>query len=147
MRVCTKCKKTKTETEYFYKDKRQGRLHSQCKDCYRAHRKTYHKQHYEKYGDAYRKRARERKIKARQEYRTNMLNYLRDKRCVICGEPDPVVLEMDHIEPKDKQFSISQAVKFGYSWGEIAKELKKCRVLCANCHKRHTAKQFGWYKS
>ncbi len=76
-----------------------------------------------------------------------MLEYLEDKACAICGESDLVVLEMDHIDPSSKFFSISQAVKLGHSWAIILEELAKCRVLCANCHKRHTAKQFGWYKS
>jgi 5-methylcytosine-specific restriction endonuclease McrA len=103
--------------------------------------------HYEKYGDAYRERAKVRRARAKHEYHINMLKYLSDKCCVICGESDVVVLEMDHIDPRTKLFSISQAVKLGYSWETILKELEKCRVLCANCHKRHTAKQFGWYKA
>ncbi len=83
----------------------------------------------------------------REEYRRNMLHFLSDKKCSICAESDIRTLEFDHINPTTKQFSISQAVRLGYSWGDILKEIEKCRILCANCHKKHTALQTGWYKT
>lgn len=33
-----------------------------------------------------------------------------------------------------------------YGWDKIENEIKKCRILCANCHLRQTAKQQKWYK-
>lgn len=32
-----------------------------------------------------------------------------------------------------------------FSWDEILDEIKKCEVVCANCHRIRTAKQFNWY--
>ena len=75
-----------------------------------------------------------------------MLAYLNKHHCVVCGEHGIRTLELDHIDPKTKKFSISQAVRLGYSWEQIEQEIEKCRVLCANCHKKHTAEQAGWYK-
>ena len=147
MKTCTKCMLTKDETEYFVRDKSTGRLHAQCKGCYKSHRQSYQANHYLAYRDTYLVRAKLRHHRVRSEYRANMLQYLSDKQCCICGENDVRVLEFDHIDPKAKSFSISQAVKLGRSWSEVIEELKKCRVLCANCHKRHTAEQQGWYKA
>lgn len=147
MKTCTKCGALKDESEYFVKDSRTGRLHAQCKLCYKEHRQGYYAQHYAKYKTAYLLRAKVRRTQLRNEFRSNMLEYLADKACSICGEADIRVLELDHLRPAEKHFSISQAVRLGYTWKEVLEEVKKCRVLCANCHKRHTAEQQDWYKN
>jgi hypothetical protein len=147
MRICTKCGNEKAEADFFVKDKITGRLHTQCKECYKEHRKTYHTQHYAKYHQEYLIRAKTRRTELREEFRRNMLEYLQDKACVVCNESDIRVLEFDHLDPSQKLFSISQAVRLGYRWNGVLKEIEKCRILCANCHKKHTATQYGWYKA
>ncbi len=147
MRTCTKCGETKAESEFFVKDRKTGRLHAQCKLCYKEHRRTYYYEHYENHKESYRTRAKAYREKVKLEYRTNMLDFMKGKSCVTCGESDIVVLELDHIDPTTKRFSISQAVKLGQKWESVLEEIEKCQVLCANCHKRKTAKQFGWYKN
>ncbi|NTW61710.1 hypothetical protein HGB24_03450 [Candidatus Saccharibacteria bacterium] len=147
MKVCSKCDTLKAESDFFIKDKKSGRLHAQCKLCYKEHRAGYYKKHYSIYREQYLERARKRRHILRSEFRNNMLDYLSGKACAICGEKDIVTFEFDHILPSEKKFSISRSVSLGYSWIEVKEELKKCRILCANCHKKETAKQFGWYKS
>ena len=60
--------------------------------------------------------------------------------CSICGyKKHPDALHFDHLNPTEKVREIS---KFhSSSRGALKKEMKKCRVLCANCHAEHTAKQ------
>ncbi len=147
MRKCTKCEIIKDEKDFFVKDKTSGRLHTQCKLCYKEHRKTYYRTHYQKYHQAYLDRAKRYRNLLHTEYRNNMLAYLHGKQCAICGEDDIRTFEFDHVEPHEKEFNISQAVKLGYRWGAVEKEISKCRILCANCHKKHTAEQRGWYKT
>ena len=147
MKVCSKCHERKNESDYFVKDSKTGRLHAQCKACYKAGRSAYIKEHYEKYKLAYRKRAKERRERLRNEYCQGMLRYLTDKSCQICREDDIRCLELDYLDPTKKIFSISQAVRLGYSWSQTLSEIDKCRVLCANCQKKHTAEQVGWYKN
>ena len=146
-KVCSKCGIDKLLTNYYVKDSRSNRLHAQCKECYKEHRKTFYADHYAKYRELYRARANARRERLRKEFRENMLKYLRISECAICAEDDIRVLEFDHINPEEKSFSISQAVKLGRSWSEVEAEIKKCRVLCANCHKKHTASQANWYKN
>lgn len=146
MRVCTKCSEPKDETEFFVKDKAKGKLHTQCKDCYKQHRISYYADHYQKYGEEYRARAKARRIRYREAFHQMMLTYMNEKCCEICCENDIRVLEFDHINPMEKEFSISQALRLGYSWEQTLSEISKCRILCANCHKKHTANQFNWYK-
>lgn len=147
MKKCTKCGQEKEVTEFFVKDKKSGRLHTQCKLCYKEHRKTYHLQHYAKYGDLYRQRAKIRREKVREILHQQMAKYLEDKKCQICGENDPRVLDFDHLDPKQKTISVARAVSNGAAWSDILLEIKKCRILCSNCHRKHTADQFGWYKN
>lgn len=147
MKICTKCGIEKSETEFFIRNKQTGRLHAQCKSCYKIHRGTFYASHYAKYRELYISRAKARREILRAEFRANMLSYIADKSCVDCGESDIRVLELDHLDPTTKKFSISQAVKLGYAWVDVLEEMKKCRVLCANCHKKRTAQQFNWYKA
>jgi len=63
--------------------------------------------------------------------------------CVDCGNKDPTVLEFDHRDPKTKSFNISNMMNM--TWGTIKKEIDKCDVVCANCHRQRTAKQQNWY--
>lgn len=146
VKICTKCFIEKPEADFFIKDKQSGRLHAQCKACYKAHRVSYYSAHYSKYHAEYLNRAKARREMLRNEFRRNMLEYLKKQACTICGESDIRVLEFDHLNPSEKSFNVSQAVRLGIKWSEVLLELEKCRVLCANCHKRHTASQAGWYK-
>lgn len=60
---------------------------------------------------------------------------------MICGETDPVVLDFDH-RPGETKF---EHVSTLTSWGRfdaLLREMKKCDVLCANCHRRVTRKRF-----
>jgi hypothetical protein len=64
--------------------------------------------------------------------------YLVVHPCVDCKCSDIRCLEFDHIRG-DKEFCISLAVRDMYSLERIQKEIEKCEVRCANCHKiRHS---------
>ncbi len=68
--------------------------------------------------------------------------YKKEKGCVICEEKDPIVLDLHHKVGTEKnkklKFGIGRQNRtFEYlAWKEIDKELDKCEVLCANCHRR-----------
>ena len=65
-----------------------------------------------------------------------MRSYLLDHPCVDCGEGDPIVLEFDHRDPKNKLFALGAAVGLGYSLVRVIDEIEKCDVRCANCHRK-----------
>jgi 5-methylcytosine-specific restriction endonuclease McrA len=55
-------------------------------------------------------------------------------RCKLCGyNKSPRALSFHHLDPKTKSFGISMK-GLTRSWDKIQKELKKCILLCANCH-------------
>src|SRR5207248_6881904 len=76
----------------------------------------------------------------RHRNRLLVWNYVRTHPCVACGESNPVVLEFDHLA--DKYRDIVWLVPASCT-SKILVEIQKCRVLCANCHRRHTAVQHG----
>lgn len=69
-----------------------------------------------------------------------MIAYLQEHPCLDCGESDPVVLDFDHLPGVEKRFEIARAVNASTrAWPTILKEIAKCEVVCANCHRRRTA--------
>jgi hypothetical protein len=57
--------------------------------------------------------------------------------CVDCGFIDSRALDLDHVRGK-KKLRITNMVNWGWSILTIVKELEKCAVRCANCHRiRH----------
>jgi hypothetical protein len=146
MKTCSKCLESKAFTEFFIKYTKTGRLHAQCKSCHKKYRQTYYKAHYARYRENYLKRAKHRRQTIKSALRKKMLEYLSNKYCEICGFDDIRTLDFDHIDPSVKNFSISRGMSDCLSWDDILKEIKKCRILCANCHKIRTAEQFNWYR-
>lgn len=66
--------------------------------------------------------------------------------CMDCGEKNPVVLEFDHRDPTEKVKDIAKLIHSG-SVTRLKEELAKCDVVCANCHRKRTAKMFGSWRS
>jgi hypothetical protein len=86
----------------------------------------------------------ERKKKVIQDSKEYVWNFLSTHPCVDCGESDPMVLEFDHISGSKKS-NISVMAGQGYSLTAIQREIEKCVVRCANCHRRKTSKERGWF--
>lgn len=54
--------------------------------------------------------------------------------CKLCGYNRCIsALEWHHLDPSKKE--ITPAKVFSRSWDNIVKELIKCVLLCANCHR------------
>ena len=68
------------------------------------------------------------------------IDYKKNLKCKKCGESTPCCLDFHHTK-KNKDFSISGSYTNGYSIKTILKEIKKCIVLCANCHRKHHQKE------
>jgi hypothetical protein len=117
-------------------------LTAHCKDC----RKARDRRTYEKDPAAHTARVRAWKQRAMTVTRQQLLAYLLDHRCAHCGERDPVVLEFHHRQT-GKLAAIAVLLKDVAPWPRIAAEIEKCTVLCANCHRRQTAQDRGWWRA
>src|SRR5690606_6455903 len=71
--------------------------------------------------------------------------YFADKACAGCGSKES--LELDHIDPKTKKYNPSSLWGMAKDNPNRIAELKKCQILCEECHKKKTSKyqslQFG----
>ena len=174
LRNCKKCKEEKPITDFYYSRKDKDQRRHTCKEC----ETTYASDYYQKNKDKVKRRValyeakRDKKpkevVNAKEESyhkdypkkeiignkrlrnAKSLVEYLMKNPCVVCGEADPIVLELNHTDRINKIDTISNLLfRRLYLWEteEVQGELKKkCEVLCANCHKRHTAEQLGWTK-
>lgn len=63
--------------------------------------------------------------------------YKQDSICADCKENYPYwMLEFDHLE--NKKFNISSNDGYSCSEETLMKEIKKCDIVCANCHRNRT---------
>ena len=138
MKYCNICEQEKPLEEFSWKNKTKGTKTSRCKECQRA----YAKAHYSENKEYYVEKSRRLNNKYRLINRQYVWDYLKSNPCVDCGENDPVVLEFDHKRAKKGNVSV---MIWQTTLPAIKKEIEKCEVVCSNCHKRRTAKQFDFY--
>jgi hypothetical protein len=139
-RVCSKCSGEKPIQKFNFKNRAKGLRHKYCADC----GKQYASSHYERNKPYYIAKALRNNLKARQNARTLVLEYLKDHPCVDCGESDTIVLQFDHVRGR-KQLEICLMVSQGSCRESILAEIAKCEVRCANCHTRKTARDRNYH--
>jgi hypothetical protein len=140
MRRCGRCDEEKPFEDFAWRRKARGQRDNYCRPC----RAAYKQEHYRSNRRRYIEQAGIRKkalVAERFEY---LIAYLREHPCVDCGESDPMVLEFDHL--RDKKFSISQGLQ-SRNWQSVLDEIAKCEVVCANCHRRRSARRGGFARA
>ena len=137
---CTLCKEGKELSEFNKNKGKKDGLNNICRVCSQKKSKAYYTSNTEKHKNATLQRSKLQILNNRKK----LFDFYKSNPCVDCNESDPMVLECDH--RSDKKFEVSKLVGNGYSWDTIQKEIDKCDVRCANCHRRKTAIQFGWYQ-
>lgn len=90
----------------------------------------YGKKWYQKNKEKTLKQVADRKKQIYQIY----YQYKATLKCEQCGENHPATLQFHHIDPNSKTDEIGAMVGRGLAWDTILEEIKKCQVLCANCH-------------
>lgn len=75
-------------------------------------------------------------------YRKLVSDYIRDIKekspCVDCGVSYPYyIMDFDHLDGQQKINTISFLASTGRI-GALKKEIVKCEVVCANCHRKRT---------
>jgi hypothetical protein len=138
---CSACGAYKSSAEFSFSDEARRSLNSYCRKCHAAYRHA----HYLANKADYIRRAIAQVNGRREQNRREVMTYLVSHPCVDCGIDNPIVLEFDHRDPRDKLTNVgSMANK---RWARVRAEIEKCDVRCVNCHRRKTARDFGWLKA
>jgi len=82
------------------------------------------------------KHAKARVCERRKDLRLWFLSVKKTLKCERCPEDHPACLDFHHRDPEKKDVSLAMAIAAGWSKEHVMREMKKCRVLCANCHRK-----------
>jgi len=140
---CNHCQEWKDEEEFSWRWKSLGIRNKACKKCmYEFNNNCYQGDSHEKHL----KQVKERTEAARAARKEYVYQYLLTHPCIQCGGSDPRVLEFHHRDPSEKDMDVTHMLSGGYSIKRIEAELAKCDVLCANCHRKVTVEERGWFR-
>lgn len=130
-KCCSSCKLTKEITEFNSNKTKLDGIQTRCKEC----NKQYLRQHYLNNKDYYRAKA-----KKSEEFISHVISSIKaNTPCEDCKSYyDPICMDFDHLEQNEKLYNVSKGICFGYSLFRILKEIDKCEIVCANCHRLRT---------
>ena len=74
--------------------------------------------------------------KGKKEKRAEWYAFKSTLKCTKCGFNHPAALDFHHTNPEEKEGSVHSYISNG-QFAKARKELKKCIVLCSNCHRLH----------
>jgi hypothetical protein len=134
LRWCSRCSRLRGVGSF---NRHPSGLQWWCRDCF--------KRYYAEQRAHHRRRSNALKTARVREAQSFILDHLRTRPCVDCGETDAVVLEFDHLSAKRAE--ISTLVRRGVRLPVLELEVARCEVVCANCHRRRTARRGRWRRA
>ncbi len=131
-KICNDCGKDKPLTEFYKRALVKDGRTSYCIDCIRIRGQESYKNNWAN------NRARidsnhYKTIEALRE-RCNEIKHLAG--CRFCKEREPICLDFHHRNKAEKEFGISQMIGSHRNWERIQREINKCEIVCANCHRK-----------
>jgi hypothetical protein len=133
MKQCCKCKQEKPLTDFNKKSANRDGLERYCKECHRAKNRKHYEANKAKYVAQ--------SIAYGKQYKDWYKDLKKDLRCERCGEDHPATIEFHHLDPTEKENSVSQMIVSRLSKETILAEMAKCIVLCSNCHRKEHYEQ------
>jgi hypothetical protein len=99
-------------------------------------RKEKHAEYSKKYYEANKEKHVKRVAARKKELRIAWQKYKSTLRCQQCGETHPATFDFHHVEKNPKNIKVSKLLQ-KQNYSAAREEVKKCIVLCANCHRIH----------
>lgn len=131
-RICARCGVEKGEDGYCRSMWLRLRGSAWCRNCHRKYYRDRAQQEPGYFGKYLRRR--------RDRQRAYFSGIKAQLGCAHCGEHDPVCLEFHHMDPRRKKLNISAQIAKGCAIEHVEREVKKCIVLCSNCHRKFHAR-------
>jgi hypothetical protein len=140
---CRRCGTDKPLSEFHRNRTAKDGLQRYCKPCNGGAGTSWRERNPGAHAAAQR-RQRAANIEHARSYGRERYYLMRDARvpskdapCTDCGNTfPPAVMEWDHLPEFEKKFNLSLAWR--YSPSDVAAELLKCELVCANCHRMRT---------
>ena len=98
----------------------------------KAKHKQYSANHYKKNRTAVIKQTKDAKALLKKEWYA----FKATLKCTHCGFSHIACLDFHHEDPKTKEGNVHNYISNG-QFAKAYEEIKKCIVLCANCHRIH----------
>jgi hypothetical protein len=136
LKICSKCNKRKLLKSFYFRKKglRRGKYYEKCKDCMKTRGRLYYHLN--------QKRQLKLAILRRNKAKNKMRAYLakiKDRPCADCGKRYPTyVMDFDHRDGTKKEHDIATMIVGGWAKEKIEEEIKKCDIVCSNCHRIRT---------
>ena len=133
MKVCYQCKLKKSLDEFAFKNKTKGIKQGSCRKCHSA----YMRKHYAENLIYYRTKAKVRRQEHGVDSVRKLIRHLKTNvPCVDCKTIFPYyVMDFDHLD--NKVHNVSKITKME----TVIEEVKKCEIVCSNCHRIRTHKR------
>ena len=127
LKTCTGCKIEKENNEFYPSKRTNDGLASRCKSCANIDSAKSRKKNIKHYNRVQSIRMDKNADKFREWKAT--------QKCKFCGEQEAVCLDLHHLDPTQKDASLSNVVR-SWSWKKLMLEVDKCIVVCSNCHRK-----------
>lgn len=137
---CPGCGRDLPTSAYHRNRRQRDGLQAQCRECKNARQRAWYRKN--QAAETLKKGAQ--RDARRQTARRRLYALLVRSACADCGESDPACLDFDHVRG-EKRMSVATMVGYAYGWEAVRAEIAKCEVRCANCHRKKTAREQGWY--
>lgn len=105
------------------------------KDGHNGHCRRCHKQYRDQHYRNNKQKIVGQIVARRTELNNFVRQYKQDAGCKNCGQTHVAILDFHHRNGEDKEICIANGVRHGWSKKRLMSEIKKCDVLCANCHR------------
>lgn len=119
LKICIYCNKEKDISEFGVSNRHKQGFRNECKAC-----------------RSYKRKVKGTELTLQQTKMKKAVDLLGGE-CSICkikhNQENTIIFDFHHINPSTKERNISHLKT--YKWNRIEEELKKCILLCSNCHR------------